>query len=189
LVCSGKANGDGTVIERRREVSNDETIVGIALQEAVSYTINDIRMEHENGVVEHIAGKLGVPLVDVTTGKGVVRAYITKANHDARRADLQEAFTNEYGDRFALRGEREENRLSIVTLVGEALARNTAILAKITNKAVNIGHENGIEVFDFWPSPNHNAVYLTVPTNDVNSYAVAAYDDFFPASEEQSVRT
>ena len=184
-VCSGDSNGeDGTIIERHRPIEAGERIAGIALQEVVAYTVADIRMEHQTGVMADVASRLksqGVPLLDVVTGLGVITTYVTATSHAASENRLSASFDQEYGDTFSLRGSTEADGFSIVTLVGEAMVEDLRLRAAVENDALRIGYENDIAIGASWASPNNNAVYLTVPNTQVKSYAQAAYDEFFPA--------
>jgi aspartokinase len=182
-VCSGESDGqDGTVIERARLIEAGERVAGIAMQEVMSYDINDISMEHRTGVVANIAGAFsahGVPLVDVATGEGVIKSYLTVSNHDANNK-VHDALSEEYQDKFSVRGGSEDSGISIVTIVGEAMAQDLAVQASAINDVMNIGIENNIDI-DIRLSPNRNVIYVNVPTKDANRYACLAYDCFFGA--------
>lgn len=183
LVCSGQpGEAAGTIVTRQRAIQEGESVAGIALQDVVAYTVNDIRMEHQQGVVEDIAGTFrvfGVPLIDAVTGRGVVRIYISKAFHDVRQSELQAAFAEKYGDRLTLQGAEADDGLTIVALAGEALATDDVLRVEVMGQAVRTGKNLGIGGIDFWSSPNRNAIYLPIPTKRVNEYAVATYDQFF----------
>ena len=180
-VCAGESNGqDGTVIERHRPIEASERIAGIAMQEVVSYDINDIRMEHQTGVVSSVTDAFSahdVPLVDVVTGRGIIISYLTVANHAANNG-LYDTLSEQYGETFSVRGGSEDDSVSIVTLVGEAMSQDFAAYASTISDALSIGLENDIAI-KLWPSPNSDAIYVVVPTNDADRYAREVYDRFF----------
>jgi aspartokinase len=185
LVCSGESDEeDGTVIEQDRLIEAGERIAGIALQEVVSYVVNDIRMEHQAGVVANVMDAFSandVPLVDVVTGRGIISTYLTAANHAANSNRLRDMLSGQYGETFTVRGDSEDDGISIVTLVGEAMSQDLGAHASAVSDALNIGLDHNIAIGPYWPSPNSDAIYITVPTRDAARYACAAYDRFFGA--------
>jgi aspartokinase len=184
-VGSGRTGENGTVISRKRNPAGLETIVGIALQEVVAFAFDDISMEHRSGVLADIATTfegLDVPILDMITGKGTVKAYTTKLNHDEVGAELADTFTEKYGNRIRVQGVEAGSGLTIVTVVGEAMATDSSLLASVISDVTHSGNAVGIATIDFWPSPNRNAIYVVVPTDAAKRFAVAIYDQFFDAS-------
>ena len=125
---------------------------------------------------------LGVPILDMVTGKGAIRAYITKSNYDVRQAELAHAFAGKYGDQIKLQGAEDGNGLSVVTVVGEAMATDNILLANVVSDVIHAGNSVGIDTVGFWPSPNCSAIYAVVPTDSAKRFAVAVYDQFFDGS-------
>ena len=184
-VCSGIPGEVGTKVLRDREIGSTETIAGLALQQVVALIVSDLQMEHRKGVVAGIAKAFSdhdVPLSDLETGYGTVAAYVAKSDYEQQGAQVAtRLLSDQYGDAFRVHGvsnDENDEELTVITLVGEAMAISGLLRADVQRDAVRAASNLGIDP-RFWPSPHGNAVYLEVPTARANDVAAAVYGQHF----------
>jgi aspartokinase len=178
----------GTIIMCDRPLQPGELLAGIAVEPVVTFSVEDLRMEHQSdvaGTIYHSIGKLGVRFSDLKTGVGVVEGYLSRATYEANQAVIERTMAQQ-GIRYSVQGDgdKDEAMKSIVTLVGDAMDRDKSVLSDVMAVVPEVNKQTGTYPDTFWHAKS--ALHIVLSTAGTYAYVVAAHDKFFP--QQPSIR-